>query len=93
MLNNWTYGTKIRNFIKSGFYVDHFFKKIVITCLYNTVQFIIFFLEKYTVDYVVRTLYLAVNSLSYVQNVYTVKLVNFTVVTLNMMITLFILFI
>lgn len=50
MLNNWLLNSKIKNFLKSSFYIDFFIKKALHRILTNMVVFSILYLEKFTVE-------------------------------------------
>lgn len=63
MLKNWFYNPRIRNFIKSTFFIDFFLKKLVKKILTILNSFTIFFLEKFFVELVPKNLKLLLSSI------------------------------
>ena len=51
MLNNFFNSIKLKNFFKSGFYLDFFLKKKINNIVKKLIKFSIFFLEKIILEY------------------------------------------
>lgn len=83
MLKNWLINIKIRNFIKSGFFVDYLTKIFIKVFLTNLVTFITLFLEKFNVDYFFKRLYFLLTNIYLNQLKFNYSVINSLIILLN----------
>ena len=68
MLKNWLLNAKVRNFVKSGFFIDFLLKKLILKFIKNLIKFTIMFLEKFVVEFIPKTFSRLIPNASYFKN-------------------------
>lgn len=86
MLNNWFLKTRIKNFFKSGLFLDFFLKKIVLSILNKLFPLSIFFLEKHAVEFIFKKLKNCIPIHTILQKNIVYKPLNMVLIFLNLFI-------